>query len=317
MSERGETLSEVQLAQGRPVRGEGGRSRRAYCPFHGGDQQRSLRVEEETGRFQCFACGVWGYMDWARERFAEGKKAQGAAGRSLRASLPRKKAPEAQKTGDWAPWLAEYQAALAGSPGGDYLEERKIPLKLAVELGLGYAAAGRWAHRGETGAPLRDWKWGRLVFPHTSPAGLVNLYGRALGTSAPKTLRHDHLPGPKGYFHFPALSLAAQNSAGRVYVCEGPFDALSLMAATGGRNAVAIFGVNGWRPEWAVGVREVVFAMDADAAGEKGWRQIARGLAMTGRRVRYLEPEVYGGAKDLNEAWVEGLLDLEKLQKTL
>lgn len=302
MPERGETLSEAQLGQLKPVRGEGGRSRRAMCPFHGSDKQRSLRVEQESGRFQCFACGVWGYMDWAREDFARAKT------KPIRPPAPRR-APVVPPPPGLESILAAYQAALPGSPGAEYLEERGIPLALAQSVGVGYAAPGQWAHRNEANRSIRDYSWGRLVFPHTAPSGLVNLYGRALGERAPKSLRHDHLPGAKGYFHFPSLTqAAAQREA--VYVCEGPFDALSLMAARPGCLAMAIFGVNGWRHDWASGVADFVFALDADAAGQRAWQQLARQLVLRGKTVRYLSAESYGGAKDANEAWMAGTLDL-------
>jgi hypothetical protein len=60
------TLSETDLAACRPIVGEGGHVLRALCPFHGSDRQRSLRVQVHSGRFVCFACGAWGYMDTAR-----------------------------------------------------------------------------------------------------------------------------------------------------------------------------------------------------------------------------------------------------------
>jgi DNA primase len=116
---------------------------------------------------------------------------------------------------------------------------------------VGYAAPGTWAHQG------RDWKWGRLVFPHTDPSGrLVNLYGRAVGSAnekVPKSKRHDHLPGQKGYFN----AAAPRVGEGPLFVCEGGFDALSLIAA-GYPPTVAIYGVDGWRWEWARDVRQLV-----------------------------------------------------------
>ena len=43
---------------------------------------------------------------------------------------------------------------------------------------MGYAAPGTWPHA------ARDWRGGRVVFPHTTPDGrVVNLYGRAVGTA--------------------------------------------------------------------------------------------------------------------------------------
>ena len=63
------TLSEADLAACRPLAGEGGHVLRALCPFHGSDHQRSLRVTVASGRFVCFACGAWGYLAEARERW--------------------------------------------------------------------------------------------------------------------------------------------------------------------------------------------------------------------------------------------------------
>ena len=114
-----------------------------------------------------------------------------------------------------------------------------MPLALAQQAGVGYVAPGTWPHA------ARDWRGGRVVFPHTTPDGrLVNLYGRAVGPAeeVPKAKRHDHLPGDKGYFNATAL----REGDGPLWVCEGAFDALALMAA-GVSRVVAIFGVQGWR----------------------------------------------------------------------
>src|SRR5919108_426815 len=64
-------LTESDLAACRPMVGEGGHVLRALCPFHGSDRQRSLRVQVHSGRFVCFACGAWGYMETARAQWRE------------------------------------------------------------------------------------------------------------------------------------------------------------------------------------------------------------------------------------------------------
>ncbi len=307
---RGETLTESELSRLKPIRGEGGRSWRAYCPFHGSDQQRSLRVDTESGRFHCFACEAWGYMDWARKYpSGSGLNSVSSTNRPQR-SIPGvatslSKAIAAQSQPGLEEHLKAYEAALADSLGEEYLLERKIPIDLARRHRVGYAAAGKWAHRGERGQAIRDWHFGRLVFPHTGPDNhVVNLYGRALGDAAPKSLRHDHLPGAKAYFNFPALEES------EVFLCEGPFDAMSLMAAAPGLAAVAIFGVKGWRHEWCVRPRTITLALDSDSAGQSAWRSLARQLALRGKKVRVLSAEAFGGAKDANEAWMLGTLRL-------
>jgi hypothetical protein len=72
------TLSDADLAACQPVAGEGGHVLRALCPFHGSDHQRSLRVTRASGRFVCFACGAWGYLEEARERWQEEQQHQAA-----------------------------------------------------------------------------------------------------------------------------------------------------------------------------------------------------------------------------------------------
>jgi DNA primase len=185
---------------------------------------------------------------------------------------------------------------LPGSYGEEYLTRRGIPIDVAMRYGVGYAPPGQWPHK------KRDWRWGRVVVPHTTPNGrIVNLYGRAVGADAkvPKPVRHDHLPGAKGYCNATVL-----DGEGPVYVCEGAFDALSLLAA-GVERSVAIYGVDGWRWDWLREVRELILCFDADAAGAK-WRELAREARWRGKVVRYLDD--YGGGKDVNEAWVCGCL---------
>lgn len=318
---KGETLSELELGRLKPVSGEGGRSWRAFCPFHGSDQQRSLRVDRQTGRFQCFACEAWGYMDWARERFAEEmKRAQASPPRAIFRPLaaplrPPSPTPARNPAPSFhlplAEILAAYQQALPGSLGEEYLTERGIPLALAQRFGLGYSAPGQWAHRSSSGKVLRDGPFGRLVFPHTDPDGqLCNLYGRAVGERVPKPLRHDHLPGSKGYFNAPVLQARAGKE---IFVCEGPFDALSLLAVDSELPVVAIFGVQGWRPDWAAACRSFALALDDDRAGQSAWRSLARQLTLRGKRVRVLLPSHFGGAKDLNEALQNGTLSRSAL----
>jgi DNA primase len=195
---------------------------------------------------------------------------------------------------DLAQQLAAFQAALLGSRGATYLQQRGIPLVLAQQHGVGYAGPGTWPH------VARDWRGGRVVFPHTTPDGqVVNLYGRAVGTAehVPKATRHDHLPGAKGSFNAAVL----QGDAGPLWVCEGAFDALALLAA-GVSRVVGDLWRAGLAWEWAREVREVVFALDADAAGQQQWRQLGRQVALRGKRAAVLEPEAYGGQKDVSTA---------------
>jgi hypothetical protein len=50
--------------------------------------------------------------------------------------------------------------------------------------------------------------------------------------------------------------------------------------------------------------------LDADGAGQQQWRQLAREAALRGKQVTVLEPAAYGGYKDVNEAWMAGVLEV-------
>lgn len=210
---------------------------------------------------------------------------------------------------DLAGKLAEFHQALPGSWGEVYLPRHGILLEVAQYFEIGYAAHGKWPNR------KRDWRWGRLVFPHTNNLGeVVNLYGRAVGSNekVPKHLRHDHLPGPKGLFNAPALAYDT------VFICEGVFDVHSLAAAghlePGRREACALFGLDGLK--WhLVKAEKLVFAFDQDTAGSK-WRELAWQGRLLGKQIYYLPASTYEGHKDLNEVWVAtGAIDIGTLDE--
>jgi len=142
----------------------------------------------------------------------------------------------------------------------------------------------------------------RLILPHTDLEGrAVSLYGRRIdgGTERP----HQHLSRPKGVLNGPALREA------EVWLTEGAFDALALMAA-GIPNAAAVFGVDGIRWGWLRGCRRLVLAFDADEAGRRAIAEQAKQAMLRGVSVSYVTPEELGGAKDIAEAWQRGTLRL-------
>jgi hypothetical protein len=291
-----------------------GKYRRYYCPIHGSNTQRSLQVNPETGHFKCYSCGAWGYLDENRQEWAENRRLEWLEEKRWRNSrlivkkpkprLEYKPQPKARP--DLNVILVSLRDALSGSPGEEYLKSRGIPLAVAKNYGVGYAAYGKWPHV-KNGRAVRQWHLGRLVFPHTNPDGeVVNLYGRAIENheKAPKQIKHDHLSGLKGVFNAKALK------AETVFICEGVFDALSLIVA-GYIQACAIFGVDGLRWEW-VQAKRLVFCLDQDDAGRR-WHAFAWEGIVRGFEIYWLDPDVYGGYKDLNDVWsATGKLDIGK-----
>jgi hypothetical protein len=55
-------------------------------------------------------------------------------------------------------------------------------------------------------------------------------------------------------------------------------------------------------------VRELVFALDADAAGQQQWRQLTCQAALRGKWVAGLPAAAYGGWKDASAVWAAGVL---------
>lgn len=304
------TLSEADLeANGSARPYAGGDKLRAYCPVHGGDHQRSLEVDLETGRFYCHNCDCWGYMDWAREEFRRerGLEQDGASTGNRRSSsrrppvrrLPREapKPPEPVRE-DLGELVTRFQKALPGSWGEKYLEYRGVPLELAREYGVGYAAPGEW--------PGRSWKGGRLVAPHSRPDGtIVNLYGRAVAKGeVQKQRKHDHLSGNKGYWN----ALELQEGSGPLYVAEGLLDALALIAS-GWERTVAIFSARDWRWHWLPDdVCQLVLAFDADDTGDEAREKLASEARLRGIEVAYLDADAYGGENDPAAAFAAGTL---------
>ena len=143
-----------------------------------------------------------------------------------------------------------------------------------------------------------------MILPHTDPTGrIVSLYGRRIDGADDH--KHHHLPGrAKG-----ALNAQACNGS-EVWITEGPFDAVALMAA-GIRNAVAVFGVQGIRWNWLKGARRIVLAFDTDEAGRRAILEHGRQALMRGAEVLAVMPDELGGAKDIAEAWAAGTLRLE------
>lgn len=294
-SNSGETLTEAMLAalpqKLRPIRQ--GKYLRAGCPFHGSDKTRSLSINTETGRFECFACQVWGYTEQAREEWRRQHQQTPAPrrppwegpGRAETLSAPTA-TPELLPA-EWLERLEQMQSRLPEA--AQYLEARRIPLDLVRSLGGGVGLLD--------GAPGL-----RLVLPHTNPVGeVVSLYGRRIDGGEER--KHHHLSRPKGF-------LNAQVAIGsEVWLTEGPFDALALLAA--GFPAASCFGVNGIRWEWLKPCRRLVLAFDADEAGRNGIEKQGRQAILRGLSVEYLTPEELGGAKDVGEAWERGVLNIE------
>jgi len=290
MAETGEILTQSMLdalpAHLRPVRA--GRYDRCGCPFHGSDKQRSLSIDRESGRFKCHSCGVWGYTEQARANYKARQPVRLLDRRSGTAERLKPAATELECLDEAA--LDALVAAQQRLPeAAAYLAGRRIPLEVVKSMAGGVGTL--------TGAPGL-----RLILPHGDHEGrAVSLYGRRIDGGQDRP--HHHLARPKGVLNGRALQ------ATEVWLTEGPFDALALMAA-GIPNAAAVFGVSGIPWGWLRNCRRLVLAFDADEAGRRAILEQAKQALLRGVSVAYVTPDEMGGAKDIAEAWAAGTLRL-------
>jgi DNA primase len=288
------------------------------CPFHG-DKSPSFTIAENKKFYHCFGCGAHGdAIDFlqringssfqeavnqlASEHGLQVGKVQG--NQPLRATVRFQPAPKPKTAqgldASILDKLTQWQADLPDSPAMAYLESRKIPLEIAQAVGAGYLPKGDYMGLNQEGKPTG---WGpRVVFPHTLPGGqLVNLYGRSIDAEADKGQKHRHLPQGKGLLNAEALALD-----GPLWLVEGAFDAMALMAA-GVQKVVAVFGLDGFDWRW-IGKPELIIAIDTDEAGQVAARKLMEEAAYRG--IKASRFDAYGDHKDAADAWAAGALDV-------
>ena len=288
---------------------KGGKTRMG-CPFHGSDSQRSLEVNKD-GVWRCYSCGEWGFTEERDQQFKESSNKQTYKHTKLQSGLklPRLNLSQAACEPLEAAsieTLRRWQQGLDGASA--YLQSRAIPMGLAGVYGFGFKPKGEglWEEEGKP-----KWWDARVVVSHTNPEGqVVSLYSRSISPEIKKQFTHAHLPLPKG--HFNAQAFLADGEP--LYVCEGAFDAISLMAV-GFTRAIAVFGLSGFRWDWVQPhEREIVLALDQDSAGQKAIPEFLVQAAQRGISVSRVTAEEIGGKKDINEALVAGCLGLKPTQ---
>jgi hypothetical protein len=293
------------------------------CPFHT-DASPSFTVPTGKSFFHCFGCEAHGDgIDFLqRHQGASFITAVEQLAAEVGMTLPdRKPAPRPilKPTAKFRPVasakeghqplddhdlmaLDRWRKALPGSAGEQYLQSRRIPLDVAQAAGVGFLPAGEPMGLDANGKPTGFGP--RVVVAHQLPDGtLVNLYGRSTDPAADKAIKHRHLHRPKGLFYNCDLL-----APGPLWIVEGVFDALALMAA-GVPKVCAVFGVAGFDWRW-IGRQEIIIAIDHDEAGEKQAAQMLDEASYRGLKARRLHPQAFGGHKDAAAAWEASELDL-------
>jgi len=268
------TRTELEARATLPPRASGGLVRMG-CSFHGGDHQRSLVLDPATGRFHCWSCGAWGYLDNGAPPPSR-RERQAASIKKAFSLQPKPPAPAPDPDALEAV-AATYGGAvpLLGTPGAIYLLGRHLDPHHAAAADVRYAADfyGRPA----------------IIFPMCDRGGhLVAVSGRYIDGMAPKT-RH------MGRAALGVFATPAAWAADPQVLVEGPVDALVL--AQGGQPAIALMGkdVKPWLMRH-LGLKRVVLALDADVPGVEARYQWADHLQRYGAQVGAVEGS--SGGKD-------------------
>lgn len=282
------------------------------CPFHH-DTHPSLVVYPQDRGYCCYPCsrtGTWQEL-YKEIKGCEWKEAYDVLGIEGDYKAESKPAPirfdfvdpenpafvkEIQKRYD--------QCLLLDSPEAEpvvkFLEKKHL-LAQAKELG--------W--RFDTGVFLQSKPRGALVIPYREEGKIVSCRLRTIeadgSISKPKSLKGTHAR--------PFVLLNGKD-IDVLYICEGETDALSLYAS--GCSVVAVPGAGQKKCiNTAVlyaeltGASTIVSCGDNDGPGQM-MNQIAQAAshALTTAKFITLPPEALGGLNDINDAYVQGKLDL-------
>jgi len=134
----------------------------------------------------------------------------------------------------------------------------------------------------------------KLVIPFYRNGELVFIQGRRIDNGTPKYINCS-LP----VVLFNTDKLFKLRKGATVYICEGVFDAIILEQHY--LNAVAILGVQGFKPEWVKRFKgfKTVLCLDNDKAGEEETKELASIFLSNGVSVKIKElPEQFKDVTD-------------------
>jgi len=169
----------------------------------------------------------------------------------------------------WTRAAHEYHLELPGSPAEDYLKQRGL-LDAASNFLLGYVAEAAPGHE-----PRFE---GMLSIPYITPAGVVAFKLRRLDSGSPR------YQSPSGQRHHLYNVQAIIDAIDDILIVEGELDAIA--ASIAGFPAVAVPGVNGWKPHFRRcfdGIERVLVMCDNDLKedGSNPGQDLAKRLTET------------------------------------
>jgi len=291
-----------------------GREFSGLCPFHN-EKTPSFTVNDDKQFFHCFGCGAHGdVIGWvmrseglsypeAVERLAEiaGIPLPQRSERSRAAARERASLHEVLEHA--CVWFEQRLLSEEGAAARTYLEARGVAPETIKRFRLGFAPDRRGALRramndagvddqqlvaaglakqGDQGRELRDYFFGRVIFPITDRQGRIIAFG---GRSMDPQARAKYLNSPETTLFDKGRTLYNLHHARRaahdgadVLVVEGYMDVIAL-AQAGFSAAVAPLGTALTEEQiqelWRL-APEPVLCLDGDAAGQRAANRAAQ-----------------------------------------
>ena len=278
-----------------------GKSKVGCCPFHD-DDTPSLSVT--GGLFQCFGCQAAG--DVLSFLQLKEKVDFPAAVRLLKTWNGQPDTDDREKRTQRTEVMERmahlyHQAFWASADAQNYLRSRGLDDRdtwQAFRIGYCDGSLAKKFSGGPAGELLQELGFlndegkehfrGCLVVPLMHPdRGVVGFYGRRLAGDAG---RHVYLPGPRQG----VLNWLCFRTSSRIFVTEGPLDALSMWQA-GIREVTCLHGLSGVSADLKDlfkrhRTQEVVLCLDGDKAGHEASPRLSEafsglGLAVTTRKL--------------------------------
>lgn len=303
----------------------------ALCPFHN-EKTPSFHVHPEDGYFYCFGCGAGGdvitfirrienldYMEAVR--FLAQRAGISVPETYVDDSMAKLKTRILEVNRETARYYYSVLNSDLGRSGREYFNRRGLRPETVRHFGLGFSPPEWFAlvdHLSDKGFTKEemilanvaiksssgkavDRFYGRAMFPIIDLRGnIVAFGGRTLGDDKPKYLNTSETPVfNKGDMLF-ALNFAKKDNRGRLILCEGYMDVISMHQA-GFTDAVATLGTALTPAQARLMARyakEVIVSYDADEAGQKAASRAIPILRNAGLIVRVLS---ISGGKDPDE----------------
>lgn len=313
------------------IRQRGSRNPVCLCPFHT-EKTPSFTIYRDTQSYYCYGCSSGGdaitfiknierldYVDAVRYLCQRAGMSMPTDPVDDEANRLRRKCFEANREA-----AKFFHARLKSEEGGEaraYLRKRQLTDETVTHFGLGFAP-NKWdsltkylkakgytenelisfnlARRSSRGGTIDAFR-NRLMFPIIDLRGNVIAFGgRVLDDSKPKYLNtSDTVVYKKGQGIY-ALNFAKNNNDGKLILCEGYMDVISMHQA-GFTNAVAGLGT-AFTPEQISLLsrycKELTLCFDSDEAGVKATNRALKLLENSSMKLKVMHLD---GGKDPDE----------------